>query len=130
MNHQGSALIGRIAQWVLIALGVLFTIMIFSGSDFGIDGGLWVAYLALGAAAVSAIFFSAKSMTKKSLMGIGAFIVVLLLAYLISDGSVQPGWNVTESTSKWIGAGLILMYISLFGAIAAIVYGEITRILK
>lgn len=130
MNHQGTGLIGRIAQWVLIALGVLFTLMIFSGSDIGIDGGLWVAYIAFSAAALSTILFSAKGMTKKSLMGIGAFVVLLLLAYLISDGSVQPGWNVTESTSKWIGAGLILMYVSLFGAIAAIVYGEITRIMK
>jgi hypothetical protein len=130
MNSNGSAAIGRIAQWAIMVLGVLFTIMIFTGSETGIDGGLWVTYIAFGVAAVSTVVFSLRGLSKKSLIGIGAFVVLLGLAYALSDGSTQPEWRISESTSKWIGAGLILMYISLFGAIAAIIYGEVTRMLK
>ncbi|WKZ65381.1 MAG: hypothetical protein QY325_11470 [Flavobacteriales bacterium] len=130
MNHKGSGLLGRVAQWVLIALGVIFTLMIFSGSDTGIDGGLWVTYFAFGIAAVSTLAFSLMGLNKKSFMGMGAFVVVLVVAYLISDGGVRPEWNISEGASKWIGAGLILMYVALFGAIIAIVYGEVTRLFK
>jgi hypothetical protein len=64
------------------------------------------------------------------MIGIGAFVALLVIAYTISDGSVRPEWNISEGTSKWIGAGLILFYVSMLGAIGAILYGEITRMLK
>lgn len=128
--HQGSNLIGRIAQWAIMGLGVLFTIMIFAGSDAGIDGGLWITYIALGIAAIATLGFSLQGLTKKSLIGLGAFVALFVVAYVLDGGTVQPGWNVTESTSKWIGAGLILMYIALIGAICMIIYGEITRMFK
>ncbi len=128
--HQGSNLIGRIAQWAIMGLGVLFTIMIFAGSDAGIDGGLWITYIALGIAAIATLGFSLQGLTKKSLIGLGAFLALFVVAYVLDGGTVRPGWNVTESTSKWIGAGLILMYIALIGAICMIIYGEITRMFK
>lgn len=130
MNHQGTNAIGRIAQWAIMVLGVLFTIMIFTGSETGIDGGLWITYIAFGAAALAAIGFSITSLNRKSLIGIGAFVALLLIAYLISDGSDAVKYNISEGVSKWIGAGLITLYIALFGAIGAIVYGEVTRLLK
>lgn len=128
--HQGSNLIGRVAQWAIMVLGVLFTIMIFAGSDAGIDGGLWITYIALGIAAIATLAFSLQGLTKKSLIALGAFVVLIAVAYMLDGGTVQPGWNVSESTSKWIGAGLILMYISLIGAVGMIIYGEITRMFK
>jgi hypothetical protein len=130
MNHSGTALIGRVAQWALAALGIIFVVMIFSGNEAGIDGGLWVTYIAFGLSTLIAVVFSLTNLTKKSLLGIGLFVVLLAVAYGVSDSSVRPEWNISESASKWIGAGLILLYLSLFGAIAAILYGEITRLLK
>jgi purine-cytosine permease-like protein len=130
MKHTASNSIGRIAQWALMGLGVLFTIMIFTGSELGIDGGLWVTYIAMAVATVAAIGFSFTGLTKKSLIGIGAFLGLLLIAYLISDGSDAAKYGLTEGASKWVGAGLITMYVALFGAIGAIVYGEVTRLLK
>ena len=128
--HKSSNLIGRIAQWTLMGLGVLFTIMIFSGSEAGINGGLWITYVAFGVAALTALVFSFRGLTKKSLIAIGAFVAIFLLAYLLDGGTVQPEWNITEGTSKWIGAGLILFYLALFAAVGAIVYGEVNRMLK
>lgn len=130
MKHQGTGLIGRIVQWALMGLGVLFTIMIFAGSEAGIDGGLWITYIAMGIATLTAIVFSVTGLTRKSFIGIAAFAGLLLVAYLVSSGDDAARWGISEGTSKLIGAGLITMYVALFGAIGIIVYGEVTRMFK
>lgn len=129
MGHKTSPL-GRIAMWAIGLLGTLFVVMIFMGKDWGIDAGLYITYLAFGIATLATLGFSLTGLTKQSMIGIGAFVALLVIAYAISDGSVRPEWNISEGTSKWIGAGLILFYVSMLGAIGAILYGEITRMLK
>jgi len=130
MNHQGSGLIGRIAQYAVALLGILFFIMIYSGNDAGIDGGLWVTYIALGVCAGAALVFSLMGLNRKSIIGMGTFLAVLAVAYLMADGSVRPEWGITEGTSKWIGAGIGMFAIALAGAVGAIVYGEVSRLFK
>jgi hypothetical protein len=129
MGHKTSPL-GRIAMWAIGVLGTLFVATIFMGKDWGIDAGLYITYLAFGIATIATLGFSLMGLNKQSMIGIGAFVALLVVAYAISDGSVRPEWNISEGTSKWIGAGLILFYVSMFGAIGAILYGEITRMLK
>jgi hypothetical protein len=135
MNHSGS-LIGKIALWLVAALGILFVIMIYTGSDTGIDGGLWVAYAAFGACALMAVGFavahlaSAGKKALPTLLGLAAFVVVLGVSYAISDGSVRPTWNITSDTSKWIGAGITMTLIATAVAVGAILYGEISRMFK
>lgn len=129
MNHKASP-IGRIAMWVIGALGVLFTLLIYTGSDFGISAGLWVSYIAFGVAALAALGFALIGFDKKSLIGLGGVAAITAIAYFISDGSTRPEWNISESTSKWIGAGLILTYLAMVGAVGAIVLGEVRRMLK
>ncbi|MBL7981633.1 MAG: hypothetical protein JNL52_07450 [Flavobacteriales bacterium] len=123
-------MIGRIAQWAVAVLGIIFTVMIFSGNETGIDGGLWITYIAFGLSAATAVIFSFTALSKKSLIGIGGFLGLLVAAYVLADGSVQPGWNISEGTSKWIGTGLIMLYVAMAGAVGAIIYGEITRLMK
>ncbi len=130
MNHQGTALIGRIAQYAIAVLGIIFFIMILSGNTTGIDGGLFVTYIAFFLCAGITLVFSLIGLTKKSLIGMGAFVVVFALAYALSDGSVKPEWNISESTSKLISTGLHMLMIATLGAIGAIVYGEVTRMFK
>jgi hypothetical protein len=129
MNHNSFS-IGRIAMWVIGALGILFTLLIFTGSDFGISAGLWVAYLAVGLATLATLGFALMGVDKKTLIGIGGVVALTAIAYLISDGSTRPGWNVSEGTSKWIGAGLIITYLAVIGAVGAIAVGEVRRMLK
>lgn len=123
-------MIGRIVMWTLAILGIIFTVMIFTGNETGIDGGLWITYLAFGLCALSVLVFSLLGLSKKSIISTGAFVGLVVLAYLLSDGSVQPGWNISETSSKWIGAGLIMMYVAMAGAVGAILFGEISRMLK
>lgn len=130
MNHNGSGLIGRIAQYAVALLGILFFVMTISGNDSGIDGGLYVAYVAFGVSAAVAVVFSMLGLNRKSLIGIGLFAVLLAVSYGLADGSVKPEWGISESTSKWIGAGITMLIISMVGAVGAILYGEVTRLFK
>jgi hypothetical protein len=130
MNHKGSGLIARVAQYAVALLGILFFIMIYSGNDSGIDGGLYVTYVAFFLGAGMALVFSLVGLTKKSLIGMGGFLVLLAISYALADGSVRPEWGITESTSKWIGTGIIMFVIAMVGAVGAIVVGEVSRVFK
>ena len=46
--HKRSGLLGNIAMWAITGLGAVFFIMIMSGSEAGIDGGLYLTYIAFG----------------------------------------------------------------------------------
>lgn len=127
--HKSSPL-GRIVMWVIGVLGALFTVFIFMGKDWGIDGGLYISYIAFAVAALTTLVFSLLGLNRKSLIAFVGFALLLVVAYLISDGSVRPEWNISESTSKWIGAGIILSYLAMLGSVGAILYGEITRMMK
>lgn len=127
--HKSSPL-GRIVMWVIGVLGALFTVFIFMGKDWGIDGGLYISYIAFAVAALTTLVFSLLGLNRKSLIAFVGFALLLVVAYLISDGSVRPEWNISESTSKWIGAGIILSYLAMLGSMGAILYGEITRMMK
>ena len=134
MKGNSAALVGKVAQWAIAALGIIFVIMILSGSESsGINGGLFISYIAFGLCAVVALVFSligVLSGGKKPLMGIGGFAVLCLVAYLMASDSVETGWDITSDTSKWIGMGLGLFYILFGAAAAAILIGEVSRLFK
>lgn len=134
MKGNPAALIGKVAQWAVAALGIIFVVMILSGNESaGINGGLYISYVAFGLCAVVAVIFSligVLSGGKKTLMGIGGFAVLCLLAYLLASDSVEAGWDITADTSKWIGMGLSLFYILFGAAAAAILIGELSRLFK
>ena len=72
---------------------------------------------------------------KRFLILVGIVVVVLLVSFLLSKGNdVTPAlmdkFNVTEGTSKLIGAACILVYILVIGSAASILYTEIAKLLK
>ena len=72
---------------------------------------------------------------KKFLILVGIVVVVLLVSYLLSRGNdVTPAlmekFNVTQGTSKLIGAACILVYILVIGSAASILYTEIAKLIK
>ena len=135
MNHQVS-LIGRIALWIIAVLGIVFFIMIYTGNETGIDGGLFLTYAAFAVGAGMAIvfalvnLFTAGKNAMPTLIGLGAFVVLVGLSYAMADDSVRPGWEITSNVSKWIGAGITMTLIAAGIAVLAIVYGEVMRMLK
>lgn len=104
-----------------------------------IDIGLWLGYLllifAVGAAAVLPLMYAIKTPGAfvRSLYGVGALAVIFIVSYVISGSDVtqaQAAIGVSEFSSKMIGAGLIMFYISLVVAVIGMIYSEISKALK
>jgi hypothetical protein len=104
-----------------------------------ISWGLYFGYFLFGVAILAAIAFPLMNTIKnpgsvvKSGIGIGVLLVVFFISYALADSDVSViakslGWG--ESSVKLIGAGLIMFYITLFGAIIGLIYSEISKAFK
>jgi len=96
-----------------------------------IDVGLFLSYILIGLCAVAAIVMPLikalddPQSLKKSLIGIGVLVIVMVIAYVIADGTVYE--KADTATSKRVGAGLITFYILTVVAIGGIIYTEIKK---
>jgi hypothetical protein len=111
-------------------------------SEFGcnaISWGLYISYIIFGVAVLAAIVLPLINTVKnpssliKSGIGVGILVVVFIVSYVIADSELSAigrGLGVTESSVKWIGAGLIMFYIALFVAIGGLLYSEISKAFK
>ena len=127
-----------IALYAVIGISVFFLILFYF--EIVSEGLLlYWTYLLIAIAAVSAVVFPVLFMIrnpkgiKKALVGIGAMVLVFLIAYLIASDEVLPKYEkygVDPSTSKQVGMGLIATYLFGLGAIGAIIYSAVSRIFK
>ena len=101
-----------------------------------INIGIILTYLMVGLAALTAIGFGIKNMiqktgsAKKTLVTIGGLIAIIIIAYITASDEVlneYKKYNITTSASKQVGMGLITFYILIFGAIAAVLYSELSK---
>jgi hypothetical protein len=108
-------------------------------NDSLISAGMWVFYILLIGSVAAAILMPLASaiktpeVFKKSLVGVGALVVLFVVSYAISGSdvsAVHAAKGITPETSKMIGAGLTLFYFALFGSIIGIIYSEISKALK
>ena len=104
-----------------------------------IDFGLYFTYFLLVAAVLGAIAFPIIQAVQspgnflRSLYGVIAIVVLFGISYAVSSSEVMQRWavlGITETTSKLVGAGLILFYITLVIAIVGLIYSEINKALK
>lgn len=104
-----------------------------------IDAGMWIFYILLFASIATAVVMpllhavKTPGVFKKSLIGIGALVVLFGISYALSGSEVnarQMALGVDESSSKMIGAGLTMFYFALLGSVVGIVYSEISKALK
>ena len=131
MSHKSSALLGNITLWGISGLGVIFFVMIMLGNDTGIDGGLYLAYIALFLGILLALLSGLFSLLrggdlKGTLLPLGAFLAFFAISY----GTVKPAWNISESASKLISAGLNMTAIATLVAVGLAVYGAIMKLIK
>jgi len=97
-------------------------------------------YILLAIAAVAAIVFPLITMAqnpkgaKNALIGVGALLVIGVLAYVMSSGVETLDHDgkilATASEAKMSQAGLIAFYILAAGAIGSIIYAEVSKMLK
>ena len=131
----------KIVAALLGVLGIVFLVRIISKGDDAIkaaaeagdsaivDPMAYVAYAMLFLVLLFVVIFVVKNLftntasLKNTLIGLGAFVAVLVIAYVVSGGDpmqykLQDGFA-TPSQSQMVGAGLVAFYILL--GIAAIV---------
>ncbi|WP_232301640.1 hypothetical protein [Formosa algae] len=115
--------------------------MIITGNDSMVDNMLYVTYLVLAIILALVLVFVIKGLfegnIKKTLLSVGAFVVVLFIAYAMSSGTdldltpfLNKGMDVTESTSKYVGAGLYAFYALAIIAIGSMVYANIKKLIN
>ena len=102
-----------------------------------INIGIILTYVMVAFAALTAVGFGVKKMiqntnnAKKTMYTVGGLVVALIIAYLLASDEVLSSYEkyeITASSSKQVGVGLITFYFLLFGAIAAILYAELSKV--
>ncbi|MFD2908816.1 hypothetical protein ACFSX9_08710 [Flavobacterium ardleyense] len=136
----------KIAAVIVAILSVVFLGGLMATSNSGDLDNSWLnpliylAYVILSACLVVVLLFVLKNLfsnkenLKKSLIMIGAFVGLLIISYILADGtevrSVTNEIISTESTSKWVGTGIMLTSILSIIAIGSVVWGMFTKIKK
>lgn len=104
-----------------------------------LDLGFYTFYALLFIAVAATIIFPIIHLLKEpsalieSAIGIGVLLIVFGVSYAMSGSEVNlkaAALGVTESSSKLIGAGLIMFYITLVLSILALIYSEISNAFK
>lgn len=105
-----------------------------SGGE-GLDGILYVAYITFAIVLVAVLIFVLKGLfegnIKKTLISIGAFLLIFVIAYALSTGvesTNRDGEIITAQTSKWIGTGLYAFYIMAILAVIAMVFSGVKKL--
>ncbi|GLB50966.1 hypothetical protein NBRC110019_00050 [Neptunitalea chrysea] len=130
----------------IVILGVIcfvFWYLLLGSTDPYSDILFYVSYILLAIAVVGvAIFsliniFSSGEKIKRTLIGLGALAVVVILGFVFaSSGNINvqdlsdQGITVSESTSKTVGAGLVMFYILTAVAILSMVFAGVKKLIK
>lgn len=143
--------IHKILKYLALVIGVIGLILlgriIMTGDDAiensadvqasVVDPFMIVAYIVFAIIVVLVLFFVIKGLfkgdIKKTLISVGAFAAVILIAYLITDGSeftTRDGEVLTATEVHWVGAGLVTFYILAGIAIGAMVISGVRKLIK
>lgn len=103
----------------------------------GVDWFITIAYITLLLAILFVLFFVIKGILSgnimKTLVPLGAFLVIIAISYGLADGSevtLSNGTVISSTQSKWIGTGLYTFYMVAGIAIASMILSEINKIRK
>ena len=132
--------IGLILQVVILSQGDDVIKLNALSGDYGVISTMvTLALLVLAITVILTLVFSfgnlASDRTKlqRALVSIGAFIVVVLVAFLFSSGTETPlkdGNMLSAAGSRWIETGLRTFYFLVFIAVGAMLYTGIVRLKK
>ncbi len=111
-------------------------------SEFGcslISGGMYFGYVlfivALGAMIILPLINALKSPKEliKSGAVLGAMVLIFAVAYSLSGDEVTlrtAAMGTTPASSKMIGAGLIMLYVTFLIAIGGLIYSFVNKAFK
>ena len=132
--------IGLILQVTILSQGDDVIKLNALSGDYGVVSTMvTLAMVVLAITVVLTLVFSFSNLAsdrnklKKALISIGAFVAVVLVAFLFSTGTETPlkdGDMLSAASSRWIEAGLRTFYFLVFIAVGAMIYTGIARLKK
>ena len=148
MNYQ------KLTNYLVVVLGLLgfgfLLAILFQGDDtiemnalqgdFGsVSYIILLAQVILAVAVILSLGFSVKNLVsdkdklKSSLTSIGAFLIVLIIAFVFSSGEetpLQDGEVLSASGARWVETGIRTFYFLTIIAICSMAYGSVRKLIK
>jgi len=137
----------KIVAAVLSLIGIVSLVRIIAAGDEALKTGgedalfepmAWIGYIILGLTVLFVVIFVLQNLftnasgLKNTLIGVGAFLAVLLIAYLVSGGDTMAYKNgdyiATAGQSTMVGAGLVAFYILLAVAAVTMILSGVKKI--
>ncbi len=140
----------KIIALILSVLGAIWLVrIIMAGDEAIIDSAdlqsslvtpfIYIAYLTIAIALVFVLvfvlknLFSSGSSLKSTLIGVGAFLAVVVISYVLASGEevqMRDGEVLSASASRWVEAGIYAFYILALVAIGAMVFSGVKKLAK
>ncbi|WP_375237843.1 hypothetical protein [Aurantibacter sp.] len=134
---------------IIGVISIIFLGLIIGAGDDAVKAGeasgtvdtfMYIAYLVLAVTLVFVVVFSLKntftnsSGLKNTLIGIGAFVAVLVIAFAVSTGDTMEykynGLVASAGESTMAGAGLVAFYLLMVVAVGALAFGGVKKMIK
>ena len=128
-------------------LSIVFLAMIIGTGDDAIKAGessgtvntfMYIAYAIFLVTLALVVIFTLKGLftntasLKSTLIGAGAFIIVLVISYAVSGGDTRQylygGVPATEGESHMVGAGIVAFYILMAGSVIAMLLSGVKKL--
>jgi vacuolar-type H+-ATPase subunit I/STV1 len=132
----------KIITILLGAIGIVYLGMVIwegdeairASGDSLVGGFLWVAYITGFITLLLVVIFVIRGLAtgnvKSTVIPIVAFLVIVLVAYMIADGTpmqLREGDTLSARGAKWVDTGLILFYITGAIAVVSMVIGSFKK---
>lgn len=130
-------------------ISIVFLGTIISAGDEAVKAGdasgsvetfMYIAYIVLAVTLALVVVFTLKNVLtnssglKNTLIGVGAFIAVLVIAYAVSGGDTNVykynGLTATAGESTMVGAGLVAFYVLIAVAAISMIVGGAKKMFK
>lgn len=114
-----------------------------AANNGALNAMFWITYILLGIAIVFSLVFSLMTLfsnpasLKKTLFVVVGFVLVVIIAYVLADGtdvSIQQmadrGIETSETTIRRIGTGINVFFILTVIAVGAMIWGGVRKTSK
>ncbi|WP_299098558.1 hypothetical protein [uncultured Winogradskyella sp.] len=140
----------KIVAAVLSLIGIISLVRIISAGDEAIKTGgedglfepmAWIGYITLGITIAFVLVFVLKNLftntsgLKNTLIGVGAFVAVLVISYAVSGSDLPIEYKngdtiATPNESTMVGAGIVAFYILLAVAAIAMIGSGVKKVIS
>jgi hypothetical protein len=134
---------------VIGVIAIIFLGLIMSAGDVAVKAGeasgsvntfIYIGYIVLALTLAFVVVFTLKNVftntsnLKNTLIGIGAFVAVLVIAYAVSTGDTMEykynGLVASSGESTMAGTGLVAFYLLMLASVGALIFGSVKKMIK